>query len=145
MATITANIEINSDIMGSMPVAISEKATLTKAGSNTGLAETTGLARAKFETTTATDLITYANVVGITNGNACKVYIKNTSSDTSQYVQISIGNTGGTPIEVGRLYGGAGGNGDWMFFPWIGGTNEDIVVDPSTTDPVVLEYMIFFE
>ena len=32
MATITANIEINSDIMGSMPVAISEEATLTKAG-----------------------------------------------------------------------------------------------------------------
>lgn len=139
MATTTAAIAVSSDIM-SYPTNINTSTQLSKAGSCTGIVETTGLARAKFETTAATDLITYDNVIGITNGNAAKVYIKNTSSSSTQYAQVSIGNTATTPVEVGRLYGG-----DWMFFPWLGGSDEDIVIAPSTTEAVVLEYMVFFE
>jgi hypothetical protein len=140
MATTKAKIEITSTDIMDNAIAVSNEGNLKKAGTTSGLTETTGLARAKFETTTATDLITYANVIGITNGNAAKVYIKNTSSSTTQSVKVLIGDTGGTPVAVGNLYGG-----DWMFFPWLGGTNEDIVVDPSTTEAVTLEYMVFYE
>ena len=141
MATTTAAITISSTDMMDNAISISNSATLTTAGTSTGMTETTGLGRVKLATTTATDIITYANIVGITSADlAHKVYIKNTGSSTTQSVEILIGNTGGTPVSVGNLYGG-----DWMFFPWSAGSNEDIVADPSTTDEVVLEYMVFFE
>ena len=141
MATTTAAITISSaDIMDNA-INISNSTNLTTAGTSTGMTETTGLGRVKLATTTATDIITYANIVGITSADlAHKVYIKNTGSSTTQSVKILIGNTSGTPVAIGNLYGG-----DWMFFPWSAGSNEDIVADPSTTDEVVLEYMVFFE
>ena len=141
MATTTAAITISSTDMMDNAISISNTTNLTTAGTSTGMTETTGLGRVKLATTTATDIITYANIVGITSADlAHKVYIKNTGSSTTQSVKILIGNTGGTPVSVGNLYGG-----DWMFFPWSAGSNEDIVADPSTTDDVVLEYMVFFE
>ena len=141
MATTTAAITISSSDMMDNAINISNSTTLTTAGTSTGMTETTGLGRVKLATTTATDIITYANIVGITSADlAHKVYIKNTGSSTTQSVKILIGNTGGTPVAIGNLYGG-----DWMFFPWSAGSNEDIVADPSTTDEVVLEYMVFFE
>tara|TARA_R100000306_G_C4341945_1_gene125681 strand:+ start:122 stop:547 length:426 start_codon:yes stop_codon:yes gene_type:complete len=141
MATTTAAITISSSDMMDNAINISNSTTLTTAGTSTGMTETTGLGRVKLATTTATDIITYANIVGITSADlAHKVYVKNTGSSTTQSVKILIGNTGGTPVAIGNLYGG-----DWMFFPWSAGSNEDIVADPSTTDEVVLEYMVFFE
>ena len=141
MDTTTAAITISSTDMMDNAINISNSTTLSTAGTSTGMTETTGLGRVKLATTTATDIITYANIVGITSADlAHKVYIKNTGSSTTQSVKILIGNTGGTPVSVGNLYGG-----DWMFFPWSAGSNEDIVADPSTTDEVVLEYMVFFE
>ena len=141
MATTTAAITISSSDMMDNTINISNSSTLNTAGTSTGITETTGLGRVKLATTTALDIITYANIVGITSADlAHKVYIKNTGSSTTQSVKILIGNTGGTPVAIGNLYGG-----DWMFFPWSAGSNEDIVADPSTTDEVVLEYMVFFE
>ena len=141
MATTTATITLASTDMMDNAISISNTTNLTTAGTSTGMTETTGLGRVKLATTTATDIITYANIVGITSADlAHKVYIKNTGSSTTQSVKILIGNTGGTPVAVGNLYGG-----DWMFFPQSAGSNEDIVADPSTTDEVVLEYMVFFE
>ena len=141
MATTTAAITISSTDMMDNAISISNSTALNTAGTSTGMTETTGLGRVKLATTTATDIITYANIVGITSADlAHKVYIKNTGSSTTQSVKILIGNTGGTPVSVGNLYGG-----DWMFFPWSAGSNEDIVADPSTTDEVVLEYMVLFE
>ena len=141
MATTTAAITIATSDMMDTAVSISNSTELTTAGTTTGITETTGLGRVKLATTTATDIITYANIIGITSADlAHKVYIKNTGSSTTQSVKILIGNTGSTPVAIGNLYGG-----DWMFFPWSAGSNEDIVADPSTTDEVVLEYMVFFE
>ena len=141
MATTTAAITISSADMMDSAINISNSTNLTTAGTTTGISETTGLGRVKLATITAVDIITYANIVGITSADlAHKVYIKNTGSSTTQSVKILIGNTGGTPVAIGNLYGG-----DWMFFPWSAGSNEDIVADPSTTAEVVLEYMVFFE
>ena len=91
---------------------------------------------------------------------SAKVYIKNTSTATDKYALIGIGDSGGTPIYVGRLYGG-----DWMLLPWLalptdgdgfaasetdGGTyghasNQDITITMSDSTATVIEYMVLFE
>ena len=78
------------------------------------------------------------------DNTAAKVYVRNIGDgkgniDKSQYVTISIGDTGGTPQEIGRLYGG-----DWLFMPTLAPDASDLKVTPSTTDSVTLEYMALY-
>ena len=134
MATTTCSIAISSpDIMSSQTVNISKSATLKQAGkANLGIENTTGLAMKTLESSSKVDLITYdADDI---SGNAAKFYIRNTSSSSSQYVTILINSE-----EIGRLYGG-----DFAFFPYTGGSNEDIEVQPSTSAKVILEYIAFY-
>ena len=159
MATTTAAITITSaDVMDS-PLSISNTMTLTTAGTSTGITETTGLARKKIASATEVDLITIANT-DVTALKSAKVYIKNTSTDTDKYALIGVGQATGTPIYIGRLYGG-----DWMLFPWSailtdgdgqaasildGGTsahvaNDDITIKMNDATETVIEYMVFFE
>tara|TARA_R110002074_G_scaffold61705_1_gene148969 strand:+ start:233 stop:952 length:720 start_codon:yes stop_codon:yes gene_type:complete len=112
MATTTATITLaSSDIMDNS-LSISNTATLTKAGSSTGLPDTSGLRRKRISTTPAVDLIK-REPEGLTANGANKLYIKNTGTSTTKYATISIGDIGGTSTKLGRLYGG-----DWMFIPW---------------------------
>tara|TARA_R100000781_G_C4037152_1_gene112708 strand:+ start:181 stop:615 length:435 start_codon:yes stop_codon:yes gene_type:complete len=144
MAT-TAEITISSDIAPGFG-GISKSMTMTKAGALTDIEETTGFSRRKLAATTAVDLITMANeLVEPSDNTAAKVYISNVGDgkgniDKSTYVTVSIGDTGGTPQEVGRLYGG-----DWLLMPLTVVDDKDVVVAPSTNDAVVLEYVMFFE
>tara|TARA_R100000152_G_C6748637_1_gene172254 strand:- start:704 stop:1138 length:435 start_codon:yes stop_codon:yes gene_type:complete len=144
MAT-TATISISSDIAPGFG-GISKSMTLTKAGALTDIEETTGFSRRKLAATTAVDLITMANeLVEPSDNTAAKVYVRNMGDgkgniDKSQYVTISIGDTGGTPQEIGRLYGG-----DWLLMPLTVVDDKDVVAAPSTNDAVVLEYVMFFE
>ena len=144
MAT-TAAITISSDIAPGFG-GISKSMTMTKAGALTDIEETTGFSRRKLAATTAVDLITMANeLVEPSDNTAAKVYIRNVGDgkgniDKSTYVTISIGDTGGTPQEVGRLYGG-----DWLLMPLMVVDDKDVVAAPSTNDAVVLEYVMFFE
>tara|TARA_R100000742_G_C4278890_1_gene102360 strand:+ start:448 stop:882 length:435 start_codon:yes stop_codon:yes gene_type:complete len=144
MAT-TAEITISSDIAPGFG-GISKSMTMTKAGALTDIEETTGFSRRKLAATTAVDLITMANeLVEPSDDTAAKVYISNVGDgkgniDKSTYVTVSIGDTGGTPQEVGRLYGG-----DWLLMPLTVVDDKDVVVAPSTNDAVVLEYVMFFE
>jgi len=73
----------------------------------------------------------------VTADKSCKVYIKNMNDrgDGTKYVAVLINS-----IEIGRLYGG-----DWMFFPWSGGNNKDVDIDPSDATETTLEYTVFFE
>ena len=143
MAT-TAAITISSDI--GMGAGLSKTMTLTKAGALTDIEETTGFSRRKLAATTAVDLITMANeLVEPSDNTAAKVYIQNIGDgkgniDKSTYVTVSIGDTGGTTQQVGRLYGG-----DWLMMPATVVDDMDIVVAPSTNDAVVLEYAMFYE
>ncbi len=120
--------------------------TMTKAGALTDIEETTGFSRRKLAATTAVDLITMANeLVEPSDNTAAKVYIRNVGDgkgvfDKSTYVTISIGDTGGTPQEIGKLYGG-----DWLLMPLTVVDDADVVATPSTNDAVVLEYVMFFE
>ena len=143
MAT-TAAITISSDI--GMGASVSKSMTLTKAGALTDIEETTGFSRRKLAATTGVDLITMANeLVEPSDNTAAKVYIQNIGDgkgnvDKSTYVTVSIGDTGGTTQQVGRLYGG-----DWLMMPATVVDDMDIVVAPSTNDAVVLEYTMFYE
>jgi len=144
MAT-TCSVTISSDIAPGLGT-ISKSMTLTKAGTINDLEETTGFSRRKLAATTAVDLITMANeLVEPSDNTAAKVYVRNIGDgrgtiDKSQYVTISIGDTGGTPQEIGRLYGG-----DWLLMPLTVVDDKDVVATPSTDDTVVLEYIMFFE
>ena len=143
MAT-TAAITINSDI--GMGANVSKSMTLTKAGALTDIEETTGFSRRKLAATTAVDIITMANeLVEPSDNTAAKVYIRNVGDgkgtiSKDDYVTISIGDTGGTPQEVGKLYGG-----DWLLMPLTVVDDKDVVATPSSNDAVVLEYMMFYE
>ena len=139
MAT-TATATLTSDISPGFG-GITKTMTLTKAGTNNDITETTGFSRRKLAATTAVDLITMANeLVEPSDNTAAKVYIKNIGNngviDKSKYVTISIGDTGGTVQEIGRLYGG-----DWMWFPW--DVDDDITIKPSVSTDMTVEYMVF--
>ena len=143
MAT-TATINIASDI--AYFGGISKTMTLTKAGTSNDITETTGFSRRKLAATTAVDLITMANeLVEPSDNTAAKVYIKNNGNATGEidkttYVTVSIGDTGGTTQQIGRLYGG-----DWLMMPLTCIDADDITVNPDTNDTVVIEYMMFYE
>ena len=146
MAT-TATISISSDIAPGFG-GISNTMTLTQAGTLTDIEETTGFSRRRLAATTLVDLIIMADasLIQETDDNtAHKVYIRNIGDckgniDKTTYVQIGIGDIAGTPQEIGRLYGG-----DWMLFPVTGVDGQDVTAAPLNDNPVVLEYVMFYE
>ncbi len=160
MATITAQLTVNSDITD-YGISINKIMTLTKAGTNQGLERTSGVQRAYLTNLNHVDLIK-GGLAGspvadmtVTGATAAKVYIKYLSDDTSKFVRIGLGNAAdgttqtanngdGTFFEIGRLYGN-----EWMIIPWNGASNVgDITVQPSvatTADEAIVEYIVFFE
>ena len=139
MATTTATITLNSSDIADNNISISNTATLTTAGTTTGITETTGLARKKVASSSLADLITVANT-DVTAAKSAKVFIHNTSTATDKYGLIGIGDSSGTPIYIGRLYGG-----DFMFFPRDANSGEDITLTMSDATETIIEYMVFFE
>ena len=141
MATTTATITLSSADMMDSALSISNTSTLTTAGTDTGLVETTGLARKKFTNASEFILLDHALAQGIaedvTADKSAKVYLKNMNArgDGSKYIAVLINS-----IEIGRLYGG-----DWMFFPWSGGSNKDVDIDASDATETTVEYCIFYE
>ena len=140
MATINATITLSSGDMMDNAISISNTCTLTKAGNDTGLSETSGLARKKTNTGSNTVLLNTDAGIGtdVTANGANKVYIKNINDrgDGSKYVTIFLEDT-----EIGRLYGG-----DWLFMPWDStSSGKDIEFTASDTTETTLEYILFFE
>ena len=141
MATTTATITLSSADMMDSALSISNTSTLTTTGTDTGLVETTGLARKKFTNASEFILLDHALAQGIaedvTADKSAKVYLKNMNDrgDGSKYIAVLINS-----IEIGRLYGG-----DWMFFPWSGGSNKDVDIDASDATETTLEYCVFYE
>ena len=64
MATITASITLSSADMMDNVVSITNRSTLTKAGNDTGLSETTGLARKKTSSGSNTVLLDTDDTTG---------------------------------------------------------------------------------
>jgi len=141
MATTTATITLNSSDIADNALSISNTATLYTAGTDTGIVETTGLARKKFANASEFILLDHGLAAGVcadvTADKSAKEYIKNMNDrgDGTKYVAVLINS-----IEIGRLYGG-----DWMFFPWSGGNNKDIDIDAYDATETTLEYCVFYE
>lgn len=132
MATTTATLTLTSSDLTGDALSLSTTATLTKAGSATGLEETTGVSRKTFASVqTAYNLITASDY---TTPIAAKVYIKNLSTTAAEYVNVEVG---GSNVVIGRLYAG-----DWALLPWDGA--NDIDIDTSAVNMTV-EYMVIYE
>ena len=153
MATITAALSVTSDVT-EYGMGISKTMTMTKAGTATGLEFSSGLIRRKLTATTLIDLVTVgAQMYGTPTASvANKLYVKNTGSSSTDYIDVAIGDSetdsgeellatsGNSKITLGRLYGG-----EWMLIPFEGSTNNDIIVAPSTAEATTIEWMLFFE
>jgi len=131
MATTIAQLTLTSTDLLSDSLAVSSVATLTAAGSSTGLTRTEGLGRKE---TANTSEYTLFDASQHTDDKAHKIYLKNLSTTAAEYFIVEIAGT-----VVGRLYAG-----DWAFFPWAAdttGTNCDVDITPSAND-MMLEYML---
>jgi len=143
MATTTATITIASGDITDNSISVSNTATLTDQGNDTGVTKTTGLTRVELSSTSNVVLLDSGEAGGlelarnaggaITSG---KVFLQNLNDrgDGSKYVTVLL-----QAVVIGRLYGG-----DWMFLPWQGGAGNDLEVTPSSTTDTTLEYIVFY-
>jgi hypothetical protein len=132
MATTTATLTLSSADLTGDALALSTTATLTKAGTATGLDQTTGVSRKFFATAqTAYNLVAAADY---TADKAHKVYIKNTSTTAGEFITVELGSTN---LSLGRLYAG-----DWALIPFDG--NNDIDIDTSDVNMTV-EFLVIYE
>ena len=143
MAT-TAQINITSDITDSISFSISESMTMTQANNTLDLEETTGLAQRTFSgNTTQVVLLDVSTFGALTAGGAVahKVYIRNTGTDKTKGFKVFLADATDDTEEIGTLYGQ-----DWMLMPWLAtDANEDIMVLPSSSDKMTLEYAVFHQ
>ena len=139
MAT-TCTINIASDIASGFG-GITETMTLTQAGTLTDIDSTTGFQRRKLSAASAVDLVTMASeLIEPKDSVAAKIYIRNIG-DGRGNIDKSVGVTIGVNAEpIGKLYGG-----DWMLMPLTCIDGDDVTANPDTDDPVVLEFVMFFE
>mgnify|MGYP003627996413 FL=1 len=141
MATTTATITLTSADIADNAFSISNTATLTTAGTDTGITETTGLGRKKFASGSNIILLdgglTSGIAADVTADKAAKVYIKNHNDrgDGTKFVTILL-----AAVEIGRLYGS-----DWMFIPWCAASGKDIEFTASDATETTLEYTCFYE
>ena len=143
MAT-EASINITSDITDSISFSISENMTMTQADLTSDLEETTGLAQRTFSgSTTQVVLLDVSTFGAITAGGAVahKVYIRNTGTDKTKGFKVFLADATDDTEEIGTLFGQ-----DWMLMPWLAtDANEDIMVQPSSSDKMTLEYAVFHQ
>ena len=131
MATTTAQLVLTSTDLLSDSLSVSAIATLTTAGSSTGLTHTEGLGRKTLASGHAQYVLFDGG--GRTADKAHKIYLKNMSTTASEYFLITVNGE-----DMGRLYAG-----DWAFFPWSAhDADNDIKIDPSANS-MMLEYMLF--
>jgi len=132
MATTTATITLSSADLTNDTLALTQTTNLNKAGTLTGLDQTTGVGRITRGSTGDYTLLSSANY---SDDKAHKVYLKNTSSTATEYITVKVNTQ-----EIGRLYAG-----DWAFMPWNGGPTADIVVTNSVATNMTLEYALIYE
>jgi len=109
MATTTASLTINSSDLVGDALSLSTSNELNKAGTTTGIDQTTGMTKAYLTATTNIDIFpTLIEGSMAFAGKSSWVYICNKSLDETEYATITIsGNV------IGRLYAG-----DFLWMPW---------------------------
>jgi hypothetical protein len=124
MATTTATITLASTDLLTDELSLASTATLTTAGTSTGVTQTSGLARTNFTNDPIQSKVIYRSDDATADG-ANKVYLKNLSTTPAEYFTVLIDQE-----EMGRLYAG-----DWAFFPWsaTSGTKETFIATIAGT------------
>ena len=107
MATTTAAVTLTSDLL-SDNMSVSASTTCMKAGTTADGLDQMEYGYVEIASGTAYDII--GNTP--TASKATKLYIKNHSVDETYYISVVL-----DAQAVGRLYGGPGDTGDWMFIP----------------------------
>ena len=132
MATTTATITLSSADLTGDALSLSTTATLTKAGTVTGLTQFTGVGR---KTRATTAQLTLFDGDAYANGSH-KVYLRNTSTVATEYFTIEINSE-----QMGKLYAG-----DWAFFPWEANADtNDIKIAASVSTAMTIEYALFID
>lgn len=141
MATINASISLSTNIYAGNNISFNKSMTMTKAGTNVGLENTSGLNAKSVASDTAFKLFDNTDATTL---KASKVYIRNTGSSTRDFFYIGFGEdlAAATVETIGRLYGG-----DWMLIPWdaVAATSHDIYAKASTEEPMTIEFIAFIE
>ena len=130
MATTTASITLSSSDLTGDALALSASTTLTKAGTVTGLDQTTGVSRKTYTTSSIQTLIDKGDY---SDDKAHKVYIRNTSTVATENIIVTI-----EAQLLGRLYAG-----DWCLLPFNG--DQDIKITPSVATAMTVEFMVIYE
>jgi hypothetical protein len=131
MATTTATLTLSApDFTGGAPFSVTTS--FFKAGSSTGLTQSTGITRVEKDAATAD--IAVALAASYADDKAGKIYLKNTSTTAaSTYILMEVG----ANEPIGRLF-----PGDWMLIPYDG--THDIKATTSAAG-MSFEYGIFHE
>lgn len=130
MATTTASLTLSSGDLTGDALSLSTTTQLTKAGTVTGLDQTTGVARKTFTTTSIQTLIAKGD---FSDDKAHKVYVRNTSTTATENLIVTIESQ-----LLGRLYAG-----DFMFIPFNG--DQDIKITPSVSTAMTVEFLVIYE
>jgi len=136
MATTNASITIaSSDIIPGMAMNYYKTATLHKAGGCTGI-EKIMSGTVEYTSTSAQTLMDSSDLNATAANKANKLYIKNLSTDTTEYATINMQNE-----EIGRLY-----SQDWMFIPYKAyGDDHDVRITPSVATSMKFDYVLLYE
>ena len=143
MATTTAAVTLTSEDLLTDALSLSATNTLYKAGTTTGLDQTTGVTKAYLTATTSVDIFPTLIEGSIAyKGKSSWVYICNDSEDETEYAIIKVsGNV------IGKLYAG-----DFMWMPWsmaedadADNKHADIQLAPSVATGMWVEYMVIHE
>ena len=89
MATTSASLSLNSPDITADVLSLSSATQFKKAGTNTGLDQTTGAARSLYASA-QTDTVLFA-AADYTNDKAHKIYIKNPSTNAAEFVSLKAG------------------------------------------------------
>lgn len=130
MATTTATITLSSADLTGDALALTATTNLNKAGTVTGLDQTTGIARQTFSQNT---ILTLIDKTLYDADGAHKVYIRNTSSTATENIIVTIESQA-----LGRLYAG-----DWVLLPFNG--EQDIKITPSVATAMTIEYAVIYQ
>ena len=122
MATTTASLTITSSDLVGDALSLSTTKELHKAGTTTGLDQTTGMAYLYLSATTTLDIFPVLPAAPAGQNLQSWVYICNKATDETHFVTVSIAAT-----NIGRLYAG-----DFLWMPWSQiAQHADIEVAPS--------------
>ena len=136
MATTTASLTITSSDLVGDALSLSTTNTINKAGTTTGLDQTTGVASVYLTATTQIDLFNPVRTAAADAGKNSWVYVCNKSTDETEYATIKIANQ-----TIGRLYAG-----DFMWMPWNRSARFiDISLTPSVATGMTVDYGLFYE